>query len=56
MSFYGLVILITVLAIAFYLLAFMQETNSLSWIASAYAKSAQIIGSALVVLVRLGLR
>ena len=48
MSFYGLVLVLTVLMLSFYILAVMSEVNSLSWIAAAYAKSAQIIGAALV--------
>lgn len=46
MSFYGLVVLIIVLILSFYLLAIMSEVNSLSWIVAAYSKSSQIIYAA----------
>jgi hypothetical protein len=45
MSFYGLVMVFTVLIISFYLIALMSEANSLSWIAAAYAAVAHSIGS-----------
>ncbi|MDE1854920.1 MAG: hypothetical protein KGH57_01195 [Candidatus Micrarchaeota archaeon] len=43
MSFYGLVLVLTVLFISFYLLALMSEANYVSWISAAYARSAQIV-------------
>jgi hypothetical protein len=43
MSFYGLVLIICVLFLSFYLSALMHEANSLSWISAAYEKVVQAV-------------
>ena len=53
MSFYGLVLILTVLFISFYLLALMSEVNCVSWISAAYARSAQIVRASILTLIRI---
>jgi hypothetical protein len=53
MSFYGLVLVLTVLFISFYLLALMSEVNYVSWISAAYARSAQIIQASVLTLIKI---
>lgn len=43
MSFYGLVLIMTVLVISFYLPAFLREINSITSISTAYAATAEAI-------------
>jgi hypothetical protein len=43
MSFYGLMLVVTVLILTFYLIAFMNEITLLGRIANVYSRMAQIL-------------